>query len=281
MITRAILQKVYKKREAWAHKGQFGKLALVVGSERHTGSPCFAGLAAARAGCDLVYVIAPERAAAVAAQFNPSLITEPLPGVALMPQHVPRVLETLEEVRATAVLIGPGLWRNYQTIQTIRTLIEKIDLPLVIDADAIRAVGRHIHLVRNRRVVLTPHSNEFLALTGGTKTPTGMKRRSMLVKRTANEFGVTIVLKGHVDVISNGTKIELNRTGSVYMTKGGCGDTLAGICGAYLARDVEPFTAGCAAAYVNGAAGDLAARELGESMLPTDLIEKIPRVIRR
>jgi len=87
-------------------------------------------------------------------------------------------------------------------------------------------------------------------------------------------------LKGAVDIISDGKRTALNKTGSSFMTKGGCGDTLAGICGALLARKVDAFTAACAAAYINGRAGEIAVKEYGEGMLPTDLIKNIPKAIK-
>ena len=93
-------------------------------------------------------------------------------------------------------------------------------------------------------------------------------------------MGCVIILKGHVDVITNGVETFLNKTGSTLMTKGGMGDTLAGICGGLLARGVEPMTAAQAAAFINGTAGELAARKFGESVLATDLIEQIPAAIR-
>jgi len=88
-----------------------------------------------------------------------------------------------------------------------------------------------------------------------------------------------ILLKGHTDIIAYQKKIALNETGCPEMTKGGMGDTLTGICGAYLARGTDPWTAACAAAFVNGRAGELAVKEFGEGTLATDVIEMIPKAI--
>ena len=184
-----------------------------------------------------------------------------------------------KEVRATAMLIGPGLWREHETFQAILQIIEQTDLPMVIDADAIRAVGTQPVVLAQKKAVLTPHSDEFRALTGNTPSQ-DVKERSEKVKLAANELGVIILLKGAVDIISDGDFVALNRTHTNLMTKGGMGDTLAGICGALLARGVEPYTAAQAAAYINGKAGLLAAKEFGEGMIPKDLIERIPKVIK-
>ena len=111
-----------------------------------------------------------------------------------------------------------------------------------------------------------------------------LSTRLMKTKRTLKSWlkpQTTILLKGPTDIISNGNEIALNKTGSPFMTKGGTGDTLAGIAGALMARGISPFEAGQAAAYLNGLAGDLAGKKFGESLMTTDLIEEIPNVIKK
>jgi len=277
-VSKSILKRVYKKRDLWSHKGQHGKLVVIAGSKRHTGSPCFIGLSAYRAGCDLVYIAAPERAANVAANFSPVLITEPLEGDKLTRKHKEKIFSLIKEVRATALAIGPGLWRDKETFDTIIELIEEIDLPMVIDADAIRAVSRKKNILREKECVITPHADEFRELTG-IKLGDNINQRIKAVKSEAEKINNVILLKGNVDVLSDGKKLILNKTGSPFMTKGGCGDTLTGICGAFLARGIDKFTSACAAAYINGKAGELAAKEYGESLLPPNLIENIHKVI--
>ena len=275
----SILAKVYPRREPWVHKGRFGRLLLVCGSERLTGSACFAGMAAYRAGTDLVYIVAPQRAADVAANYSPVLMTRPLTGARLEEKHEQDVLETISEVKATAVVIGPGLWREEETMKTITNLVQHIRLPMVIDADAIRAIGRLREPIRLKNAVFTPHANEFKELTGKTVTDR-LDERTRTVEEAARRLGSVILLKGHIDIISDGTRTALNRTGTPFMTKGGLGDTLTGICGAYLARGVDGFTAACAAAYVNGKAGEIASKKYRESLLPTDLTDHIHEAIR-
>ncbi len=271
-----ILKKIYGKRDVWSHKGEFGKLVVIAGSKRHTGSPCFVGLAAYRAGCDLVYIISPKRAADVVANFSPNLITEPLEGDKLVKNHVEKIIALIKEVRATAVAIGPGLWREKETLDSIIELIKKIDLPIVIDADAIRAVAKKKEVIK-RNCVITPHADEFMELTGIRVK--NLKERKRFVKQEAKKLNCVILLKGHIDVVSNGNKVLLNKTGTPYMTKGGCGDTLTGICGALLARGIDTFNSACAAAYVNGKAGELASKKYKEGLLATDLIENISMVV--
>ena len=92
------------------------------------------------------------------------------------------------------------------------------------------------------------------------------------------ELTSTIVLKGKEDIISDGQQTVINKTGNPFMTVGGTGDTLAGLLGAFLAQGVEEFTAACGAAYVNGAAGDLAAAQLGPGVMASDLLNYIPQI---
>jgi hydroxyethylthiazole kinase-like uncharacterized protein yjeF len=185
----------------------------------------------------------------------------------------------IKGVRGTAVAIGPGLWRDKETNYAVLELIKKIDLPMIIDADAIRAIAGHREILVKKNCVLTPHADEFKQYSG-IKVGNNIKRRINAVKHEACMINNVILLKGSTDIISDGKKVVLNKTGTVYMTKGGCGDTLTGICGAFLARGSDKFTAACAAAYINGKAGELASKKYGESLLPTDLIEEIHKVIK-
>lgn len=279
MLGKGVLKKVYRKREKWSHKGQYGKLVVIAGCQRHTGSACFVGLSAYRAGCDLVYIASPQRSADISANFSPVLITEPLKGDMLRTSHVGKILSMIKEVRGTAVAIGPGLWRDKQTNAAIVELIKRIDLPMVIDADAIRAISNRKQILKKKSCVLTPHADEFRQFSG-IKVDKNIKRRTNAVKLEAGLVKNVILLKGSVDIISDGKRVVMNDSGTVFMTKGGCGDTLTGICGAFLARGIDTFTAACAAAYINGKAGELASRKYGESLLPTDLINEIHRVVK-
>jgi NAD(P)H-hydrate epimerase len=123
--------------------------------------------------------------------------------------------------------------------------------------------------------VITPHPAEFRILTG-EKTPDAISDRSEIVKKFAKKYNLTIILKGHVDIISDGSTIKLNRTGNPGMTVGGTGDVLAGIVGGLLAKGLSPFNAARVGTFINGYSGDLAFNELRYSMVATDVVDKIP-----
>jgi NAD(P)H-hydrate epimerase len=276
IVKQNILKQIYKPRPEWSHKGNFGHLLVVGGSKKYSGSPAFNALAAYRSGVDLVTVAAPKRAADIIASFSPDLITHPLDGDYFDEGHLKEVLELAKN--ANAVAIGGGLERYNSTMSAVRKFMKKTNLPCVIDADAIHAFKKKVVIKRN--FVITPHSNEFFTLTG-IKPEEDIERRIDAVKNVANQVGCVMVLKGHVDVISDGMRTAINNTGNPYMTVGGTGDTLTGICGALLARGVTTFEAACAACFINGMAGDLAAKKYGEGLMASDLISEIPNVIKR
>ncbi len=274
-VSRSMIKKIYKKRDKWSHKGNFGSLLVIGGSKRYSGSPTFNALAAYRIGMDLVTIAAPRRAADIVASFSPDLITYPLEGDYLNETHLDDIFVLAEE--SDAVAIGGGLERNEETLSTINKILKGLTIPCVIDADAIHAVVTEKEVL-SKKFVITPHSQEFYVLTG-IKPETNVKKRVKRVKKAASQLRCIIVLKGYLDVISDGKKVRVNKTGNPYMTVGGTGDTLTGICGALLARDVDPFEAACAACYINGKAGDMAAKKFKEGMMASDLINEIPKVI--
>jgi len=272
----SILKEVYKERPMWSHKGDFGKLLIIGGSKIYTGSPAFVAygaMAALRSGVDLVMVAAPERPADVIAKFSPNLITTPFDGDFFTPKHLKKIIELSKNYDAIA--IGPGLGIEKETQKFVVKFVEAINKPCVVDADALKALEKK-KLAKN--FLLTPHAYEFYFLTG-ERPKYDLTTRATLVRKYAKKIGTTILLKGAIDIISDGEKIAINRTGNVYMTVGGTGDVLTGICGALLAQKVEPFKAACAAAYINGKAGDLVAKEK-RPLIATDVIEKIPEVLK-
>lgn len=277
-VKKEILRKIYRKREPWSHKYNFGHLLVIGGSKHYSGSPTFNALAALRVGVDLVTILAPERAANIIASFAPDLIAYPLKGDYLCKEHLNELLKFTHN--KSAVVIGGGLTREKEVLETVVEYLKEIDIPAVIDADAIHAVATKKEILKNKNFVLTPHVHELLVLSG-VQVGNDLNQRIKVVNETAKKLKTTIVLKGHIDVISNGKEVALNKTGSPAMTKGGLGDTLAGILGAYLARGNDAFTSACAAAYLNGKAGELAAKKYSESLLASNLIEQIPNVVKQ
>ena len=278
---KSIIKKVYPAKHPWSYKGKYGRLLIISGSKIFTGAPVNVGMAAQRAGSDVLFFTGPRRAMDVVSKAYPTFINFPLDVDYVDKTCMEDIFDFASGMRINSLVVGPGLWRTEKTLKAILKIIEGFEVPMVIDADAIRAVGFEPDIIRGKDVILTPHDNEFEDLTG-VKPTQKVEERAKLVKKYAKELDVTIILKGNSDIISDGKNVAINRTGNPYMTKGGFGDMLAGVCGALLSRrenKVSTYDAACAAAYINGKAGDLAAKEKREGLIVSDAIEKIPEVI--
>ena len=283
-VTKDILKDIYKERPRNIRKYDYGLLVVVGGSEFYSGSPALSAMAAFRAGVDMVRIIAPKRAADIIASFSPNLAAYPLEGKWLNKTHLPTLLAMTESAKAvargnTAVVIGGGAGRSEETQKAILKYLEEVSVPVVIDADAIHALGEKPEIVSGRNFLITPHTYEFFVLTGKEIYKLSEEEKIKMVQTEAQRLHTTILLKGAIDIISDGKEVALNKTGTPLMIVGGTGDTLAGVAGALVARGIDPFTAAQAAAFINGLAGELAGKKLGESMTATDLIEKIPNVL--
>ena len=269
-------QKIFPKRNEWCHKGEFGYVLIVGGGRVYSGSPIFNAVSALRSGADLTMIITNRRAADIAAGFSPDIIARPLDRD-LDIKHTGKIISLSKKF--DSLIIGGGLSRDNKTYKAIKELIKKIDLPMVIDAEAIRAVAEDKEILKNKKVILTPHIEEFRILTG-EKVASEVEDREEKVKKWAKKIGAIILLKGNVDVISDGEKVFLNETGSPFMTKGGFGDTLAGVCGAMLARKINAFESAKVAVFINGRAGEMAAEIYEEGLMASDIFKFIPKAIK-
>lgn len=274
------LSKIYSARVANVHKGNFGSVMVIGGSKLYSGSATLAAVAAVRSGTDLVTVVASQRAADVASHTLVDLITYPLKGDFLTPKHIADISDLMLVRKVNSVVIGPGMGRHRLTVSAINKLITKINIPMVLDADALFAISQNPKVVSTKHLVLTPHAGELAILLGGEKkVAEGFDDRLAKAKEAAMKYKSVLLLKGHIDIITDGTNTITNNTGSPYMTKGGFGDVLAGIVAALLARGVGVFEAAHTGAYISGRAGEMAAAHYGEGLAASDIFGFIPRVV--
>lgn len=177
-----------------------------------------------------------------------------------------------------AVLLGPGLGRSDELTQLVQAILGLCRVPLVLDADGINAVAGHIDSLRGCAcpVILTPHDGEFTRMGGDLKAGDRTCCAMQMALRTQS----ILLLKGSRTVITDGLNTYVNHTGNPGMATGGSGDVLAGMIVSLLGQHIMPLEAAAAAAYLHGAAGDLAAKALGEyGMVPEDLLLQIPRLL--
>jgi NAD(P)H-hydrate epimerase len=269
---------VTKARPMDSHKGDFGRLLSIGGSETYSGAPTLVALGAMRTGVDLVYVAAPEKTAQAISSISPDMITIKLEGEHLNPDNVSALKQFIDKV--DVIVLGSGLGLHSDTEKAVKALIALVESsgkPLLLDADGLKAFAKFKRRLKVP-LVLTPHAGEYAILTG-KKLPEDLNGKIADVQKTAAELGAVILLKGAIDIIADGKRFKLNFTGNPGMTVGGTGDVLSGVVGAFLAQKVNPFGAAVAGAFVNGAAGDFVFEEKGYHMVASDLIEWIPRVL--
>ncbi len=273
IVNEKILKNLYVRRENWTHKGQYGKVLIVGGSREFTGSTALVALAALRTGADVTKIIAPKRAADTAASFSPELIAIPIDRDYLDGDDYERV--RAESEWASVVCVGNGLGVGEGQRRLVNDMADKINKTLIIDADGLKVLSRN---KLRQNILLTPNSNEFRILFG-EMPPTDLEKRMKVVQEKAKEFGTNILLKGHVDIISDGETILLNKTNSVYMTKGGTGDVLTGVCAGILGQRGDILHSAAAAAFINGYTGRREAKTKRESLSPMDIVNGIYETI--
>jgi hydroxyethylthiazole kinase-like uncharacterized protein yjeF len=267
-----------KPRTAGAHKGDFGRLLVIGGSEVFSGAPALVSLAALRTGVDIVYLAAPAKTAYAVSSMSPDLITLKLKGDHLTASNVAALQPYLETV--DAVVMGPGLGMHAETREFVKACVAAVEAagkPLLLDADGLKAFAEFRRALKVP-FVLTPHAGEYTLLAGG-KLSAKLEERVAEVQKTAKELNAVVLLKGQVDLVCDAKRVKLNFTGNPGMTVGGTGDVLSGVVGALLAQKADPFEASAAGAFVNGAAGDFVACDKGFHLVASDLLEWIPSVL--
>ena len=279
------------------NKGRLGHVLLVGGAFGKAGAPSMASLAAMRAGAGLVTAAVPKDILAIVAATAPELMLTPLEG-ARSEAGLP--MELLEEEALakllkgmTVVGIGPGLGQEGTTPAWVRGFVERVTLPMVIDADALNALGGRTSLLASaieaakakgkpRTIVLTPHPGEMARLVGMSVKEVEADRVG-LARRFATEHGVTLVLKGWRTLVAHPDgRIGVNTTGNPSMAKGGSGDILVGIVSAMLAQYLDDVAGAIeAAVFLHGLAGDFACLAQDEhTVLATDTVDHLWQAFR-
>jgi len=292
------LSTFYPKPKKDSHKGENGRL-LIVGGGPYYGAPALSSFAAQRTGIDLVFVATPKKVARAitsyspllikpvrlaknVAKISPTLIVKELTDENHLVSGDIKIIESFSD-KVDTLLIGPGLGSENETQVAVEKIIDffvKNKKSIVVDADAIKVVGKNPLLVKNSQTVITPHTGEFQELTG-IKLSNNLDERKKNVEKWSHMLGVTILLKGPIDIISNGKDTKLNDVHNESMTVGGTGDVLAGIIGALLSKGVEPFNAARTGIFINGAAGNNAFKKQSYGLIATDVIEEIPWVLKK
>jgi len=274
----------FKRRKKDAHKGTYGHLFILSGSLGKTGAAVMAGKAALKMGAGLVTVGTPESCLPVVARSSVELMTEPLPETSektFSSDALKKVLSLLEG--KDALLIGPGISTHKSTAEFVLSLIPKINVPAVVDADALNILASKPEILKSLRqpTVLTPHPGEFARLLN-LSTKEVVEGKLELVPQFAEKYGVYLVLKSYRTLIATPDgRVYVNPTGNPGMATAGSGDVLSGMIASMIIQEKNILESILAAVYIHGLSGDIGVEKLGEKSLTAgDIIRYLPSGIR-
>jgi len=269
-VERQDLLPYFKKRKRDSHKGTFGHLFILSGSLGKTGASIMAGKAALKMGAGLVTIGTPQSCLPIVARGMVELMTEPLPETAKGTFSV----EALEKILVLldgkdALMLGPGISTNESTAELIYSLLPKIKIPCVLDADALNILALRPSLLEAlpKTCILTPHPGEFARLLDLSVNEV-KERRLELTPQFAQKYGVYVVLKSYRTIVSTPEgRIYINSTGNPGMATAGSGDVLSGMMASMIMQEKNILNALLSSVYVHGLSGDIGAEKLGEKSL--------------
>ena len=270
----------FPRPESTSIRGRSARL-LIVGGGPYAGAPALAGLAALRAGAERATVVAPDPAAMSVQHFSPNLVVHAVGDVAFDPKDVPALVAFFQKAEPRAVVLGMGSGAAPRTIEAYRELISELrgKVPIVVDAEALQALeppptGSPKFDAGN--LIATPNEGEFQRVFG--PVPEGSVDERLQGARTKSaQWGVTLLVKGYADLISDGERSFVNLHHHPANTVSGVGDVLAGVVGSLLAQGATSLEAARLATYWVGEAGVHAAAERSFGLIATDVIDELPR----
>jgi NAD(P)H-hydrate epimerase len=281
LTTKSDIVDLFAPRPKDSNKGMYGHVLVIGGSATKPGAPSMAGLAALRSGAGLATVASASRAIVGISGYSPALMTEPLAETAAgnVASEALIAINGLLKGKTVAAL-GPGLGTEKPTVELVRELYKTVEIPLVVDADALNALAGG-NLKTDKPRILTPHPGEMGRLTG-TSAKDVQAARLDVAERFARDTATTVVLKGDRTLIAFPDGWAwVNPTGSPAMATGGTGDVLTGIVAGLIAQHPQDWKrAVIAAVWLHGRAGEIGGARLGEeSFIATDLLRFLPSAI--
>lgn len=279
-----IIKKIIPERKPDSHKGNYGRLLTVCGSESMPGACIMAVTAALKSGAGLVQAAVPEMLVPVLAAKTPeamicSLKTDSEGFITC--ENFNKISDLSE--KSTALLIGCGLGVTDETKKLVKKLIQNVKIPIILDADGINCIADSIDIIKQSMsdIIVTPHPAEMGRLCSESTSEIQSDRLKYALSLAGKYKNLTVVLKGAGTLVVSSGKVYVNNTGNAGMAKGGSGDVLAGITASLTAQGIGPAEASCAAVFIHGLAGDNAAEKFSmQSMSATDIIKCLPDVFK-
>jgi len=269
-------------RGAASNKFTSGRVSIVGGSRGLTGAVCLAAEAAVRSGAGYATAAVPRDLEPV---FEAKLTETMTVGCGTEDGYLgPAALEQVAGhcENASAVVLGSGLGREPGAGEFLRALIVRLQAATVIDADGLGGLDGRPELLRERPgpTILTPHEGEMGRLIGRSSGEVSASRLDSALT-LARESGAVVVLKGDDTIVTDGGRVAINNCSAPALATAGTGDVLAGVCGAFLARGLDPFGAACAAVHCHTRAGRVAADRVGsaEGVIAGDVVQAMPQAM--
>ena len=276
-LTTALVKKFIPSRKAKSRKGDNGTVLVVGGSYIYHGAPILSSIAALRCGTDLVYTSVPKVNVSATRSVSPNLIVIPLVDQKLTRGAVNKLVGALPHNLDSATIgMGLAVQDKNALLHLVSSLLDR-DVRLSLDASAL--IPEVLPLLANKNVVVTPHAGEFKRLFGESP-PNSKNERIKVVEKNAKKYGVTILLKGPTDIVSNGSTTFLCEKKTPGMTVGGTGDVLSGLVAGLLSKNRNALESAAAATFINGLAGKVTQKRLGLHMTSMDLLEDLPAVMK-
>lgn len=284
-LTSEFIKNILPARPSDSHKGDYGHTLVVAGSKQFTGASILCSLGCLRCGSGLTTIAIPSSLnVQVTKRLPPEVMTIYLPDDEgyISPTATKIILDFSSERKITSIAFGCGISTELCTKIFTERFLLKNKVPIVIDADGLNNIQKNIKILKKLKsdTVITPHPAELSRLMKISISDI-QRNREKTVKKFAADYGIICVLKGFETVISDGKNVFVNTTGNPGMATGGSGDVLTGMIAAFIGQTENLLDAACLGVYLHGLAGDFAAREKTQiSMLPTDLVDKIPEAIK-
>ena len=273
ILSATTIENFIAPRKSTSRKGENGIVLIVGGSYIYHGAPVLSSLAALRSGTDLVYTCVPKINVASTRSISPNLIVIPLVDQKLTLGAVKKLVGALpNNLHSATIGMGLAIQEKNSLLYPVKSLLD-IDVRLSLDASAL--IPEVLPILANKNVVVTPHAGEFKRLFGEILSDSTSERIN-LVEQNALKYGITILLKGHTDIISDGNVTYLCEKNTPAMTVGGTGDVLSGLVAGLLSGNRNCLESAASASFICSVAGKNIQEKLGLHMTAMDLIDEIP-----
>ena len=277
LLSSSIVENFIPARKSASRKGNNGIVLVIGGSYIYHGAPILSSLAALRCGTDLVYTSVPKINVTPTRAISPNLIVIPLVDQKLTLGAVKKLVGALpRNLHSATIGMGLAIQEKNSLLHLVESLLNR-DVRLSLDASAL--IPEVLPLLANKNVVVTPHAGEFKRLFGDAPSDS-KNERIQLVEKHALDNGITILLKGPTDIISNGNTTYLCQKNTPAMTVGGTGDVLSGLVAGLLSNNRNSLESAAAAAFICGLTGKQVQDKLGLHMTSMDLIDAIPSIMK-